>query len=303
MSLPAQPSPPVHLEVDSVGYTAVIVSWERPAATDTAVHYCVYLNDTLKKQLRDTEAYIFGLTPGTTCSISVSAVDSFLQESDRTPSVLFTTLADTLRPTIPRNLTVTSVGANFAAFSWDSSTDDAGVGYYELVVYDTQADSIVNSFVTFSSRATIHMLHPARGYHARVCACDINNKTSDSSSVVTCTTQTAHANIVVMIDRPLNTFDPVGMQLDSLLYDTLSSHGYNVTPCYHVTPVTGLDGKCYVMSLSGVSPRATTIVYIAEESGVFRGRNPNFMHQEIHCEVPVSLKTLWWRCMISPDAG
>ncbi|PSR15158.1 MAG: hypothetical protein DA408_03725 [Bacteroidetes bacterium] len=160
----AQAAPPVVTDVEApnapldlaavVVFNNVALSW-LPASDNVGVAaYNVYLDGQLATTTAQTNAYFSLLTPLTTYTFAVTAVDAAGNES--LPSSLNVTTGvdetpDTTPPTPPTNL-MGSASFSSVLLSWVAATDDTQVaGYYiwvDGVPYDTIGASSLSILVT-----------------------------------------------------------------------------------------------------------------------------------------------------------
>jgi chitodextrinase len=89
---------------------------------------------------------------------------------------------DTIPPTKPTNLQVSNVNETSFDLSWDASSDNAGIGAYQ--VYRDNLPETVNQ----NNYLTINGLSCGKSYNFFIIAVDINNNLSDTSTVETFST-------------------------------------------------------------------------------------------------------------------
>jgi chitodextrinase len=181
------PSQPGGLVANPTGPTGASLSWG--AATDniTVVSYVVSRNGT-QVAMSTTTSYIdSGLTPATTYSYRVAAVDEAGNVSPSSPTANVTTgaVSDTTPPSQPTGFTATAAGAVAATLSWNASTDNIGVTGYILsrdgvLVAEGNATSFTDTG-----------LAPATTYAYAIVARDAaGNQSSPASASVTTGTPT-----------------------------------------------------------------------------------------------------------------
>ncbi|WP_205863246.1 DUF2334 domain-containing protein [Planosporangium thailandense] len=130
-----------------------------------------------------------GLTPATTYSITVKAMDAAGNLSPASDAVTFTTAAppavpDTTPPTVPGTPTVGAVTATTADLTWTPSTDAVGVVAYEV----SGGPSVVT---TTTPAVTLTGLTPSTTYTITVKALDAADNVSDPSGAAVFTTPSA----------------------------------------------------------------------------------------------------------------
>jgi chitodextrinase len=109
-------------------------------------------------------------------------VDAAGNVSPQSNTASGTTLTDTVAPTAPTNLSVSSVGTNNIAISWTASTDNIAVDNYEIyvngVLYGT----------SLTTSANIANLSPTTTYNIYVIAKDAAGNSSTQSNTVSAKT-------------------------------------------------------------------------------------------------------------------
>lgn len=176
------PTAPTSLSVVSTTTASANLSWT--AATDNigVSYYQIYVNGVFKTNSSTTTATIGGLSQGTNYNFYVVAVDAAGNVSPQSNIASGTTLTDTISPTAPTSLSVTSVGTNNIAISWTASTDNIAVDNYEIyvngVLYGT----------SLTTTANIANLNPTTTYNIYVIAKDAAGNSSTQSNTVSATT-------------------------------------------------------------------------------------------------------------------
>lgn len=181
------PDSPIGLE-GTVSFTTVTLTWLPSTDGESGISgYNVFQDGALISTTQATTATIAGLTPLTTYTFGVSAIDYAGNES--LPS--FLTLVsgmdetpDITPPSTPTNLAV-SAGANSAVFSWDASTDDTAVKGYVTFVDGAYADSLDAATLSIF----IGGLEPSTLYTFEVYAYDFAGNVSETAFVVASTTE------------------------------------------------------------------------------------------------------------------
>lgn len=122
------PSPPPTLTATSVYPTRISVAWTASVDNVSQVWYSLFLDGSLYfgDQIGSRAATVLYLSPSTTYVFRVTARDAYgnVAESN-TLSVTTPAVTDTVPPTAPSNLTLSSESAPPEAWlDWDQSTDD-----------------------------------------------------------------------------------------------------------------------------------------------------------------------------------
>jgi len=90
---------------------------------------------------------------------------------------------DTEKPSTPTNLKTTAVEANSVSLSWTASTDNYGIGAYDVYV-----NNVFNT-TSYSNSATVNGLNPATTYSFYVVAKDYSGNKSENSLAIDATTK------------------------------------------------------------------------------------------------------------------
>jgi fibronectin type 3 domain-containing protein len=187
-----QPSIPIGLSA-TPGVSQVNLAWT--ASTDNVggagiAGYRIY-RDSVLVGLSVTTGYIdTGLIPSTTYTYTVTAVDRAGNESAPSSPVSTTTLADTIPPTIPTNLTTTVLCPPTTPdieilLTWTASTDNVGIlGYKIYRNSDVEPYAIIGNFTSFIDRGLV----PNTLYNYRVSAIDLAGNESPLSVRVSAST-------------------------------------------------------------------------------------------------------------------
>jgi len=125
------------------------------------------------------------LSPTTTYSFYVYAVDKAGNRSANSNTVTVTTLAPDTAPTTPTNLHATAIAHTTATLAWDPSTDNSG-----SVTYRIEMVSIYNSMAMETSQPSLTWtsLSPNTTYSFSVYAFDPSGNRSANSNTLTVTT-------------------------------------------------------------------------------------------------------------------
>ncbi|CAH8711942.1 lytic polysaccharide monooxygenase [Paenibacillus thiaminolyticus] len=189
---PTPPAAPANLAVSNVTSTSAILTWD--ASTDNAgvTGYKIYRGSTLAASTNgSTLTYtLAGLTPSTSYSYSVRAVDAAGNQSASSNVVTFTTLPpqpDTEPPAAPSSLTASAITSSSVTLTWNASTDNVGVAGYRI--YNGTALAGTTSGLNY----TVSGLQPETSYTFTVVAFDAAGNVSLPSSALNVTTAPAPA--------------------------------------------------------------------------------------------------------------
>ena len=187
---PTPPTAPSNLAVSNVtAYTAKL-SWNASTDNVGVTGYNIYKDSTLVGSTNGiTLTYaLTGLTPNTTYTYTVRAVDAAGNESANSNAVSFKTSApqpDTEPPTAPSQLTASNISATSVKLSWTASTDNVAVAGYR--VYNGSTLVATTNGVTY----TVTGLTANTAYTFTVIAYDAAGNVSPSSNAVSVTTAPA----------------------------------------------------------------------------------------------------------------
>jgi chitodextrinase len=145
------PSMPTGLAVTATSASSISFSWS--AATDDigVAGYGVYRNGGLVASTQQTTYTMSALACGTNYSVGVDAFDATGNRSGQT-TVLVTTAAcaDTVAPTDPTGLTVTSASATGISLRWTQSSDNVSVAGYNVFLNGTKTATTTSTSYSFA---------------------------------------------------------------------------------------------------------------------------------------------------------
>ncbi len=163
--------------------TTINLYWD-PSADDVGVSsYNVYNGNEIIASTPGSQTTLGNLTPGTTYSVSIRAVDAAGNSSGPSHTATITTDGDTTPPTSPTVLRLASKTATTVNLEWIGSTDNIGVSKYD--VYNG-AQIIASSPGT---QTTLGNLTPGTTYSLTVQAVDAAGNSSGPSNRLTVTTE------------------------------------------------------------------------------------------------------------------
>ncbi|MDO8413848.1 MAG: S8 family serine peptidase [Gallionellaceae bacterium] len=192
------PTAPTNLVATVVSATQVNLSWT--AATDNVgvLQYQIDLclgskcSDFVNVDIAYGTSYSFSwLTPGTTYKFRVWAVDAAWNYGAYSNIAKATTLADTVPPSTPTNLTATAVGVTQIDLTWNPSTDNTRVEYYKVErCTGSTCSNFVEIGITYESSYSDTSLTPGTDYRYQVRAMDAASLHSSYSNNATAKTWT-----------------------------------------------------------------------------------------------------------------
>ena len=190
------PTTPTNLTASAISSSQINLSWTQSTDNIGVTGYRVYRGGTQIATPSTTSYSDTGLSPSTTYSYTVAAVDGAGNISSQSTSAQATTQAppppDTQAPTQPTNLSATTQSSSQINLSWSASTDNVGVTGYR--VERCTGASCTNFAQIATPTGTTHNdtgLAANTTYRYRVRAIDAATNLSSYSSIASATTQTA----------------------------------------------------------------------------------------------------------------
>ena len=180
------PTIPANLVGNAVSATQINLSWSASSDNVAVASYRVYRNGAVVATLGSTTYQNTGLTPATTYTYRVDAVDSTGNASGlSTPVTVSTPSApDTTAPTAPTGVTASAVSDTKINLSWSPSTDNVGVTGYR-VIRNGALLTTLGTVTTFQDTG----LAASTTYTYRVQALDAAGNVSPQSTAASATTQ------------------------------------------------------------------------------------------------------------------
>jgi chitodextrinase len=185
------PSTPTGLTASAITSASFTLSWDPATDNVGVVSSRVYQNGTLIIPADTTRSpTISGLSPSTTYSFTVAAVDAAGNASPQSAPLSVTTAAapDTTPPSTPTGLTASAITSTSFTLSWDAATDNVGVVSSRVYRNGTL---IIPADTTRSP--TISGLSPSTTYSFTVAAVDAAGNASPQSAPLSVTTAAAPA--------------------------------------------------------------------------------------------------------------
>ena len=194
------PTTPTNLSVSAVSSSQINLSWTASTDNVGVTGYRVYRGGVQIGTPSGTSYSSTSLSPSTTYSYTVAAVDGAGNISPQSTSAEATTQAppppDTQAPTVPTNLSATAQSSSQINLSWTASTDNVGVTGYRV---ERCTGSSCTTFTQIGTPATNSYsdtgLAANTTYRYRVRAADAAGNLSNYSSIVNATTQVAGSGI------------------------------------------------------------------------------------------------------------
>ena len=180
------PTTPTNLHVTATTENSVTLVWNPSTDNSGNFSYRVHLvSPSMDKVANQTSFTWTSLSPTTTYSFYVYAVDKAGNRSANSNTVTVTTPAPDTAPTTPTNLHATAVAHTTATLAWNPSTDNSG-----SVTYRIEMSSIYSSWAMETTQTSITWtsLSPNTTYSFYVFAFDSSGNRSANSNTLTVTT-------------------------------------------------------------------------------------------------------------------
>src|SRR5882762_5737862 len=183
------PSTPAGLSASAVSSSQINLSWSASTDNVGVTGYRVYRDGTLLATLGAVTAYQnTGLTPSTSFSYTVLAIDAAGNASTQSASASATTQAapDTTAPSVPGGLTAAAASSSQINLSWSASSDNVGVTGYRVYRAGTLLATL-GAVTTYQNTG----LTPSTSFSYTVQALDAAGNPSAQSASASATTQAA----------------------------------------------------------------------------------------------------------------
>ena len=182
------PTTPTNVVANPVSPSRIDVSWSPSTDNDAVANYRVYRNGVLAATLTSTTYQNTGLSPATTYSYRVEAIDATGNVSALSAAVSASTPSapDTTAPTTPTGLTANAVSTSRINLNWVAATDNVGVTGYRIFRNGSLLETVGN-VTTYASTG----LAASTTYSYAVRALDAAGNVSGLSNSASATTQSA----------------------------------------------------------------------------------------------------------------
>lgn len=128
------PSIPQNLMAQNVTSNSIAINWSPSTDNVSVVGYKIFRNGSYITTVSKNEYQDSNLSAETNYNYTVSALDSSVNESDKSDIlwVKTTPTPDTTPPSIPQNLSFVDKSTSTASMKWDASNDNVGVIGYKI---------------------------------------------------------------------------------------------------------------------------------------------------------------------------
>jgi chitodextrinase len=181
------PTTPTNLRATATTATSVTLAWNPSTDNSGSVSYTVQLVSTSFRMVTSQTSLAWtSLSPNTTYSFYVYAVDRSGNRSANSNTLTVTTPADTTPPTAPV-LSGSVLGPSQVSLTWTASTDES---QWWSPSYRVLLNGSPSPHVNWDGERTVHIRHltPATTYTFNVQALDVSGNAS-TSNAVTLTTE------------------------------------------------------------------------------------------------------------------
>ena len=246
------PTAPTSLSATAASPSQINLLWIASTDNVGVTGYRVYRGTTLVGSPLGTSFSDTGLTPSTTYSYTVKAIDAAGNLSPASAAKAATTLAqttpDTTPPSVPASLVATATSSSSISLAWAASTDNVAVTGYRVFRGATQVGTpTTTSFVDTG-------LSPSTSYSYTVRAADAAGNVSAASTAASATTLPVSGTTTTLPATD-----------DSYVRDgSNSSNNYGTETSLYVKNDSGANRRAYLkFNLAGISTvsSATLRVY------------------------------------------
>jgi len=180
------PTIPTNLVGNVISATQINLSWSASTDNNVVADYRLYRDGVLVATLVSTTYQNTGLSPATTYTYRVDAVDATGNASGLSAPVTVSTTSapDTAAPTTPTGLVASAVSDTKINLNWSPSTDNIGVTGYRVIRNGALLTTLAN-VTTYQDTS----LNAATTYTYRVQALDAAGNASPQSNAASATTQ------------------------------------------------------------------------------------------------------------------
>jgi len=176
------PATPTGLTVTGTTTSSISLSWTETNNNDPAASYKVSEGGSVVATVTGTSATITGLTPGSTHTYAVTAVDAAGNGSGQSAPVTATTQNQTTVPAVPTGVSVTGTTNSSVGLSWTENNNSDPAASYKVY----EGGVVVATSTTTS--ATVSSLTACTSYTFAVTALDSAGNESGQSTPVNVTT-------------------------------------------------------------------------------------------------------------------
>jgi chitodextrinase len=192
------PSAPSNLSASNTTSNSTTLTWNSSNDNVGVTQYQIRQNNQTTGTVGgNTTTYnAAGLTPSTTYSFSIVAVDAAGNISQPSNTIQVTTSAggggDNQPPSAPSNLSASNTTSNSTTLNWNASNDNVGVTQYQIRRNDQNIGNVSGNTTTYNATG----LNASTNYSFNVVALDAAGNISQPSNTVQITTTSGGGNAV-----------------------------------------------------------------------------------------------------------
>jgi endonuclease I len=218
------PTVPSNVTLSAITTSTMSVSWNVSTDNIAVTKYEVYANGALNGETENTNYTITGLNSNAAYAITVLAKDIANNKSAQSAAANGTTLADTSAPSVPTDVTVSSITGTSFKVTWTASSDNTGVTAYDVFIDGSLTGSTANT--TYS----VTGLTASTSYSIRISAKDKVNNTSSQSTAVTATTTDGSNNIVELFfsEYVEGSSNEKALEIANITENAINLSGYSI---------------------------------------------------------------------------
>jgi chitodextrinase len=178
------PSVPTAVSAVALGPTEVRVTWTASTDNIGVTGYRIFRDGVAIGTSGTTSFQDYSATSGVSYSYTVAAYDAASNESAQSSPPAVVTTPDNVPPSVPTNVSASTLSAIAIELTWTASTDNVGVAGYKIFRNSQLVDTTDNTSYTDTG------LSPSTEYSYTVSAYDAaNNESSQSSPPAVATTE------------------------------------------------------------------------------------------------------------------
>jgi endonuclease I/chitodextrinase len=183
------PTSPTNVTLSNIELTSIDISWTKASDNIEVTGYNVYIDDVLTVQTSSTitNTTISNLTTNTAYKFTVIAKDLINNFSTPSAAQNGATLADTVPPSVPQNVTIGTITDSSFNVSWDASSDNNVVTEYDVFLNEAFLAT------TTTTSYTVTSLTSSTSYTIAVLAKDADDNKSAKSATLNATTSAGSA--------------------------------------------------------------------------------------------------------------
>ena len=186
------PTTPSNIVASNISYTSFRLDWSPSTDNVSVSGYDIYLNGKLKGSSPIYSFNAIGLNAAAFYTVNIVAKDAFGNLSSNSNNLSVNTLVDNVSPSKPTGIGKGVSTETFCVYSWNASTDNWGIRYYEVF-----KDNIL-ILTTNLTKVTLNSLIASTVYAIKVQAVDFAWLKSGFSTTLDISTTPVNLNTILM---------------------------------------------------------------------------------------------------------